>query len=164
MIIYGFARGQRVNRHEDSHTKTMNSLMLHNMLFESRWHFKNALKLVNLVALKFLPLNKLRIFQCIGKIFCVEFQRVPLKFHTKYLTHTLKDAIFIRAENLRSLKFKSSYKFLKRPLSPLPHPDLMSTSPPSCMMKAPSGWCIRIKNRCRPALQTGGILVTSWNF
>ena len=25
-----------------------------------------------------------------GKIFCVEFQRCPLKFHTKYLIHTLK--------------------------------------------------------------------------
>ena len=28
-----------------------------------------------------------------GKIFCVEFQRVPLKFHTKYLTHTLNDML-----------------------------------------------------------------------
>ena len=36
-------------------------------------------------------LYKNRIFQCMSKIFCVEFQRVPLKFHTKYLTHTLKD-------------------------------------------------------------------------
>ena len=36
------------------------------------------------------------IFQCMGKIFCVEFQRFPLKFHTKYLTHTLKDVHFIR--------------------------------------------------------------------
>ena len=25
-----------------------------------------------------------------GKKFCVEFQRVPLKFHTKYLINTLK--------------------------------------------------------------------------
>ena len=31
-----------------------------------------------------------------GKIFCVEFQRVPLKFHTKYFTHILKDVIFIQ--------------------------------------------------------------------
>ena len=28
------------------------------------------------------------------KIFCVEFQREPLKFYTKYLTYTLKDTIF----------------------------------------------------------------------
>ena len=27
--------------------------------------------------------------------FCVEFQMYPLKFHTKYLTHTLKDMIFL---------------------------------------------------------------------
>ena len=28
--------------------------------------------------------------QCMGEIFCVEFQRYPLKFHTKYLAHTWK--------------------------------------------------------------------------
>ena len=30
-----------------------------------------------------------------GKIFCEEFQREPLKFRTKFLTHTLKETIFI---------------------------------------------------------------------
>ena len=39
-------------------------------------------------------------FQSMGQIFCVEFQRVPLKFHTKYLTHTLKDVDFIRNDNV----------------------------------------------------------------
>ena len=53
--------------------------------------FKNAYELLNLRALKI----ENHIFQCMGKIFCVEFQRVPLKFHTKYLTHTLKDVDFI---------------------------------------------------------------------
>ena len=57
--------------------------------------FKNANELLNLRALKIPMLYKNRIFQCMGKIFCVEFQRVPLKFHTKYLTHTLKDVNFI---------------------------------------------------------------------
>ena len=42
-------------------------------------------------------------FQCIGNIFCVEFQRVPMIFHTKYLTHTLKYVEFIH-----SVKSKSS--------------------------------------------------------
>ena len=56
--------------------------------------FKNAYELLNLRALKISMLYKNRIFQCMSKIFCVEFQRVPLKFHTKYLTHTLKDMIF----------------------------------------------------------------------
>ena len=58
--------------------------------------FKNVHKLVNLGDIKSSLLNKLHIFQCMGKIFFVEFQRVPLKFHTKYLTHTLKDTIFIQ--------------------------------------------------------------------
>ena len=57
--------------------------------------FKNAYELLNLRALKIPVLYKNRIFQCMSKIFCVEFQRVPLKFHTKYLTHTLKDVNFI---------------------------------------------------------------------
>ena len=58
--------------------------------------FKNTYELLNLRALKFSYVNKIHIFQCMGKIFCVEFQRYPLKFHTKYLTHTLKDMIFIQ--------------------------------------------------------------------
>ena len=80
--------------------------------------FKNTYGLLNLRALKFSPVNKIYIFQCIGKIFYVEFQRYPLKFHTKYLTHTLKDMIFIQHWNLRALRFKSSYAFLKCPRPP----------------------------------------------
>ena len=57
--------------------------------------FKNAYELLNLRAFKISILFKKHIFQCMGKIFCVEFQRVPMKFHTKYLTHILKDMDFI---------------------------------------------------------------------
>ena len=80
-----------------------------------RGRFKNTYELLNLRALKFSPVNKIHIFQCMGKIFCVEFQRYPLKFHTKYLTHTLKDMILYSIGILRALRFKSSYAFLKRP-------------------------------------------------
>ena len=65
--------------------------------------FKNAYELLNLRALKISMLYKNHIVQCMGKIFCVEFQRVPLKFHTKYLAHTLKNVDFIHR-----WKFKSS--------------------------------------------------------
>ena len=55
-----------------------------------------------------------------GKIFCVEFQRVPLKFHTKYRTHKLKDAFFLyNFEILRALKFKSSNSLIHPP-----HPEM----------------------------------------
>ena len=57
--------------------------------------FKNTYELLNPRALKISMLYKNRIFQCMGKIFCVEFQRYPLKFHSKYLPHTLKDVHFI---------------------------------------------------------------------
>ena len=65
-------------------------------------HFKNTYELLNLRALKFSPAKKMHVFQCMSKIFCVEFQMYPLKFHTKYLTHTLKDMIFIQHWNFKS--------------------------------------------------------------
>ena len=77
-------------------------------LHHNRWSpggcFKNAYELLNLRALKISMLYTNHIFQCMGKIFCVEFLRVPLKFHAKYLTYTLKDVHFIHR-----WKFKSSY-------------------------------------------------------
>ena len=54
--------------------------------------FKNTYELLNLRALTFSPVNKILIFQCMGRIFCVEFQR----------HHTLKDMIFIQHWNFKS--------------------------------------------------------------
>ena len=70
--------------------------------YGSGGRFKNTYELLNQRALKFSYVNKIHIFQCMGKIFCVEFQRYPLKFHTKYLTHTLKDMIFMQFWNFKS--------------------------------------------------------------
>ena len=64
--------------------------------------FKNTYEILNLRAVKFSTLYKNCIFQCMGKIFCVEFQRHPLKFHPKCLTHTLKDMIFIEHWNFKT--------------------------------------------------------------
>ena len=64
--------------------------------------FNNAYELLTLRALKISMFHKRFIFQCMGKIFCAEFQRYPLKFHTKYLTHTLKDMNFIQHWNFKS--------------------------------------------------------------
>ena len=47
-------------------------------------------------------LFKNNIFQSLGEIFCVEFQRYLLKFHTKYLTHTWKDMYFIHRWKFKS--------------------------------------------------------------
>ena len=74
--------------------------------------FKNAYVLLNLRGIKFPPVNKIHIFRCMGKIICVKFQRAPLKFHTKYLTHTLKDRILCNIELLWAPRFTSSYEFL----------------------------------------------------
>ena len=79
-------------RHSDS--MSFKAHKTHHVVFPGG-RFKNTYELLNLRALKISKLHKKHIFQCMGKIFCVEFQRVPLKFHTKYLTHTLKDVDFI---------------------------------------------------------------------
>ena len=83
-------------------------------------------ELINQGACKFSLINKLHIFQCMDKKFCVEFQREPLKFHTKYLARTLKEIILIQY-----WKFKSSqiYELIKRfwnaPLSHFVSNDLL---------------------------------------
>ena len=69
------------------------------------WHhlggdLKNVYELANLGTLKSSPLNKLHIFQCMVKIFCVESQRVPLKFHTKILPIHWKIRFLYNVENL----------------------------------------------------------------
>ena len=67
-------------------------------------HLKNAYKLINLRALKFSTCYKSCIFQCMDKIFSVEFQRYPLKFHTKYLIYTFNDASILNyLENMTTL-------------------------------------------------------------
>ena len=76
--------------------------------------FKNTCELLNLRALTFLPVNKIYISQCMSKVFCVELQRWTLKFHTKYLRHTMKDMILYNIEIVRTLRLKSTYAFFKR--------------------------------------------------
>ena len=41
-----------------------------------------------------------------GYIFCVKFQRYSLKFHTKYLTHTLKDVYSFLRWKLKSFSIE----------------------------------------------------------
>ena len=43
---------------------------------------------------KILTTRKMHILQCKGSNFCVKFQRAPLKFHTKVLTHTSQNMHF----------------------------------------------------------------------
>ena len=50
-----------------------------------------------------------------GKIFCVEFQRYPLKFHTKYLTHTLVH--LSTCSGLTIIKMAMLSQFLRVPWS-----------------------------------------------
>ena len=92
------------------------SLHQWNDVFLVNWgpggHFKNTYDLLNPRALKISMLYKNCTFQCMCKIFGVEFHRFPLKFHTKYFTQTLKTNILFTGESLRALRFKSSQAFL----------------------------------------------------
>ena len=40
--------------------------------------------------------SKMQILRCMGSKFCVKFQRRPLKFHTKFVTHTPQNKHFTR--------------------------------------------------------------------
>ena len=72
---------------------------MHLKVSSAKWRpFCLGLNVLNLRAFKFSPVDKIHIFQCMGKIFCV----YPLKFHTKYLTHTFKDMIFMQHWNFKS--------------------------------------------------------------
>ena len=51
-------------------------------------HFKDVRKLLKFTALK-TSLYITPIFQCLCNIFCVEFQRYPLKFHPQYHAHRI---------------------------------------------------------------------------
>ena len=80
------------------------------LIWTTRESFKNSYDLINLGTLKSSLLNKLHIFHCMGKICCAEFQRVPLKFHSKLISyHTSKLFFSYNVKNLRALIFTSSY-------------------------------------------------------
>ena len=51
---------------------------------------------------------------CYGST-CFTSERVPFKFHTKYLIHALRNMILCNVEILRALRLNSSYTFSKRP-------------------------------------------------
>ena len=58
-------------------------------------------------------MNKIHTFQRMDKIFCVEFQRYPLKLHTNILPILWKIWFLYNFEISRAHRFKSSYTFLK---------------------------------------------------
>ena len=77
---------------------------------------KNTYELKNLRALKFSLVSKIYIFQCMGKIFCVEFQSTLWNSTQNIIPTHWKMWCLYNIEILRALMFKSSYEFLKRPL------------------------------------------------
>ena len=48
---------------------------LHVIIIKAQGRFKNTYELLNQRALKFSYVNQIHIFQYMGKMFCVEFQR-----------------------------------------------------------------------------------------
>ena len=129
MVIQKNRAGQTWIRH-------MNPLRRIDTTTKPKWggggggRLKKTYEILNLRAPTILLLYKHRIFQCKGKIFCVEF-------HTKYLAHTLKDVYFIEV-----WKFKSSC-FLNTP--PPPPPKKAKNLQPHSYHPNPQGnmyWCM----------------------
>ena len=98
----------------------------------SRGRFKNTYELANLGAHTLLLGNKLHIFQCVGKIFWVEFQREPLTFPANYLTHTLKETISIQYRKFRT----QIYELV----------NVFETPPASMQIFLYQQWCKTIKS------------------
>ena len=78
-------------------------------------HLKNAYKLIYIYQLLNLHFStkytSVNVF-CMG-IFCVEFQKKPFQFHTKYLPIYWKIKLLYQAENVGALRIMSLYMFLK---------------------------------------------------
>ena len=64
-------------------------------------------------------------FQYMNEIFCVEFQIEHLKFHTKHITHTMKDAILIHNWKFKSLQIEEPLRVFETPpqitMCPIPY-------------------------------------------
>ena len=91
-------------------------------LISSLWLLDGAFENTGELECSSISTSKVHIFQCMGKIFYMEFQSVPLKFHTKYLVHTLKDVywnmlILYNVENRSAFGLKNSKAIFKRPLT-----------------------------------------------
>ena len=67
----------------------------------------NAFELLNIRALKIVPNYEIQFFQRTGKIYRVKFQRVPLKFRTKYPTPTMKNQIVYNVKISKARRSKN---------------------------------------------------------
>ena len=56
--------------------------------------------------------SKMHILRCMGSKFCMKFQRCPLKFHTKFWTHTPQNMHFMRCWKFDDLWYLKSYDIL----------------------------------------------------
>ena len=74
----------------------------------SRGCFKNIHKLLNLRALKFSSLNKIHMFQCMGRYFMCNFKGILWNSTQNILVMHWKMEFLVIVEFLSALKFKSS--------------------------------------------------------
>ena len=73
---------------------------------------------------------------CMVQDSCLEFHNCPLEFHTKYLTHTLKEVYFIKSEILRAQKW---YRLFSDILAPFHCISIMAWMSNHIHVKL--GWC-----------------------
>ena len=76
----------------------------HHISLWSGKRFKHIYEHWNRRALEIVTLYEIQIFQYKGEIFCMEYQRFPLKFHTKYHINTLKYDNFIQCWKFKSFQ------------------------------------------------------------
>ena len=89
----------------------------------NRGRFKNTYELVGLGARKFSLIDKLHIFQSMCKIFCMEFQREPLKFHKKIsYTYMEKDDFYSVLKIQAHSDLRARKRFGNAPRAPFQSP------------------------------------------
>ena len=94
---------------------TCHSISLRLCLLKSGGHFKNTYELLNLRALKFSPVDKIYIFQCMGKMFLWNFKGTLWNSTQNIWPIHWRICFLYNIETLRVLIFNSSYVFLKCP-------------------------------------------------
>ena len=101
--------------HIFGHENHIDLFQLHLPGVATRGRFRNTYELLHLRALKFSPVNKIHIFQCMGMIFLWNFKGTLWNSTQNILPIHWKIRILYNIEILRTLRSKSSYAFFKCP-------------------------------------------------
>ena len=101
-----------------SHSGDWSAALISVLAFAPGGRFKNTYELLNLRALKFSTVNKIKLFNVWVRYFVWNFKGTLWNSTQNILPIRWKIWFLCNIEILRALRFRSSYAFLKRPPGP----------------------------------------------